>query len=151
MVPKGLFSAVRNGLIFSAVLFGASLLWAVELSFSASVDKTTIEVGQPIQLTITLSGEAIDGEVATPVLPDGFAVVGQSRSTNFSIQAGAIKRSVGLIYVVVPQRPGSFQLGPFEWHRKKEVMKTAPIQITVTGSEKPKQKLPPGPGARYTI
>ena len=134
-------------LIFSvAVAFPA---WAQDLTFSARVDKTTVNIGDPIQLTVTLSGDISGVSLPLPQLPEGFSIVARSQSTNFSIQAGAMERSVSLLYVIVPQRAGTFELGPFAITHKKKELKTEPIEITVKKSALP-PNLPPQ-GERFTL
>lgn len=123
--------------------------WAQDLSFSAKVDKTTVDLGEPINLTIMLSGDVTGVKLPPLQLPEGFAVVAQSQSTNFSIRAGAAERSVGLLYVLVPQQAGTFQLGPFEMIHRERMLKTEQIEITVK-----KPAVPPqikSHGERFTL
>ncbi len=123
--------------------------WAQDLSFSAKVDKTTVDVGEPITLTMTVSGDATGIKLPPPELPEGFVVVAQSQSTNFAIRAGAAERSTSLVYVLVARRAGSFQLGPFELTRRKQTITTEPINITVK-----KPAVPPhikSHGERFTL
>ena len=75
------------------VLGMATAAWAQDLVFSAKVDKTTVNVGDPINLTVTLSGDLSGVRLPAPTFPDGFAVLARSQSTNFSIRAGAMERS----------------------------------------------------------
>jgi len=140
-------SVVLAALAWTA-LIGAGA-WAQELAFSATADKTTVEVGQPIKVTLTLSGELADVELPAVEFPEGFSVVARSQSTNFSIRAGTAERAVSLIYVLIPQRAGSFRLGPFTITHRKQAFQTEPIDVTVK-----KPALPPtlrSPGGRYTL
>jgi hypothetical protein len=123
---------------------------AGDLTFSAQVDKTSVKVGEPIQLTITLSGDIAGVELPAFEFPEGFAVAARSQSTNFSIRGGAAERSVSLIYILLPQQGGTFQLGPFYIEHNGTTLPTQPIDITV---EKP--AVPPSlkaaPGERFTL
>ena len=122
---------------------------AQDLNFSATVDKTTVAAGEPITLTLTLSGDLEGLKLPTPTFPQEFAVGGQSQSTNFSMRAGVVERSMSLAYVLIPQHEGTFTLGPFTVEHQKKELETAPIEITVK-----KSILPPKPqpqGERFTL
>lgn len=137
-------------LAFLGVAVGlAALAAAEELTFSAKVDKTSVKIGEPIQLTITLSGDVAGIELPAFQFPDGFSVEARSQSTNFTLRSGATERSVSLAYVLIPQQGGTFQLGPFYIEHNGTTVPTEPITITV---EKP--ALPPtlkSDGARFTL
>lgn len=133
------FSPARNILCICLIgLSAATPASAGDFSFSAKVDKTTVAIGEPIQLTFTLSGDIAEASVPPLQLPEGFVVMAQSRSTNFSIRAGAAERSSSLVYVVVPQKAGVFHLGPFTVTRKKQAITAEAIEINV----KPPVSLP---------
>jgi len=120
---------------------------AQDLTFSVTADKTTVRQGEPLQLTIALSGE-IDGVELPPLeFPEPFAVVGRSHSTNFSLRAGVTERSMSLVYVLVPQQAGTFRLGPFSFEHRGKALDTDAIEITV---EPPPPDRPP-PGKRFTL
>jgi len=134
-------------LLLSAAV--AASAWAQDLTFTAKVDKTTVNVGDPLNLTITLSGQIEGIEVPPFQFPKEFAVAARSQSTEFSFRGGSAMRSLSLIYVLVPQQAGTFQLGPFTIQRRGKSVPTDPIKITV---EKP--VLPPHlrpEGGRFTL
>ena len=122
---------------------------AQDLTVSATVDKTTVAVGEPITLTLALSGDLEGLKLPTPTFPQEFAVAGKSQSTNFSMRAGVVERSMSLAYVLIPQREGAFTLGPFTVEHQKTELQTAPIEITVKkGAQPPK---PQPQGERFTL
>ena len=135
-----------------ALLFAAAASAAEppqELSISAKVDKTAVDAGTPLTLTLSISGNLTGAKVPPPQFPDGFQVAATSQATNVSVRMGAMERSTNLVYVLVPTREGTFQLGPFTVEQKDRKMETQPIEITVK-----KAALPPTlkPGAeRYTL
>ncbi len=123
---------------------------ADDLTFTARVDKTTVELGTPIQLTLTLDGdlESVQ-QLPTVTLPEGFEVAAHQQTSSVVVKQGAAHQSVTLIYQLVPQRAGTFALGPFTLQRKGGAIPTQAIQITV---EKP--ALPPSLGSsgpRYSL
>ncbi len=122
---------------------------AQELVLSAKVDKTTVAVGEPITLTITVSGDIDETRVSPPQFPAGFAVAARSQSTNFSLRNGSSERSTALLYVLIPQQSGTFHLGPFLIRKGQKQAQTDVLEITVKKTAPP-QQLPP-PGNRYTL
>ena len=133
-----------------AVALVATLAWAQDLTVSAKVDKTTVALGEPITLVVTISGDLAGLEVKPLELPEGFAVGARSQSTNFSIHSGITERSMNLIYVLVPQRAGTFQLGPFKIVHNKKEFTTEPIQVTVNKPAVPPSLKEPQ-GGRFTL
>ena len=122
---------------------------AEEIGVSAKIDKTTTDVLNPVTLTITLSGDLEGLKLPTPTLPQEFAVAGQSQSTNFSMQAGVVERSMSLSFVLIPQKAGTFKLGPFTVEHHKKEFQTVPIEITVKKSALPPKLQPQG--ERFTL
>ena len=135
---------VGTALVALLVWSGTTLASAQDLAFSATVDKTTVDVGDPITLTITISGDLTDAQLTQPEFPDGFSVAARSQATNFSIRAGVMERSVSVHFVLVPQQPGTFQLGPFHLARRSQAFTTDPIQITVQKRPVPPNLQPQG-------
>lgn len=101
------------------------------VNISAQVDKTAVDLGSRLTLTITLDGDLAHVNVQDFTLPPGLQIVAQSRASNVSLGGGEVKRSVSLIYVLLAQEPGTFRLGPFQIiHQGKPVL-TQPIEIVV--------------------
>src|SRR3989338_1250153 len=133
-----------------AMLMWATVAVAQDTSFSAAIDKTTVNAGdEPVALTLTLSGDIGGIEIPVFEFPEGFSVASRSQSSNFSIRLGTIDRSLTLVYLLIPQQAGTFQLGPFQITHKGQTFSTEPLTVTV---EKP--AIPPhlGPeGGRFTL
>ena len=153
MAPMDSHSKGRNvvGWAAGVLVCGlATAAWAQDLTVSAKVDKTTVGLGEPITLVVTIGGDLTGLEAKPLELPEGFAVGARSQSTNFSIRSGIMERTMSLMYVLVPQRAGTFQLGPFTVVHQKKEFKTEPIEITVS-----KPALPPSlqqpQGGRFTL
>ena len=136
-------------LAWAAVFLVAVFAWADELKFSAQMNKTDVDVGDPITLTLTLSGDIAGSKLRPLNLPEGFIVAAQSQETNFALSNGAMKRSLSLVYVLVPQKSGTFKLGPFTILHSKQELQTEQIEVTVK-----KPALPPHfepQGERFTL
>ena len=127
----------RNVPIVLLLFSLATAVWAQDLTFAAKVDKTTVNVGDPINLTITLSGQLEGTEVPPFQFPKEFAVAARSQSSEFSFHGGSATRSLNLSYVLIPQQAGTFQLGPFTIQRRGKSVPTEPIKITVEKSALP--------------
>ena len=72
-----------------------------------------------------------------------------SQATNFSIQAGTIARSTSLLYILIPQRAGTFHLGPFRLKHGNNTVQAEPIEITVKKGALPRDLQPQG--ERFTL
>lgn len=105
---------------------------------SAKVDNTIVDLGHPVTLTLTLSGDVSGVQMPPLEFPDGFEIAGSSRATSFSIRGGVQERSINFAYVLVPRTTGTFKLGPFTFHHGRQEFHTEPIEITVN-----KPALPP--------
>ncbi len=148
---EALRAAPLAALIFSI----GSVAWAANITVSASVDKTTVDIGAPIQLTIKLSGDVGGLQVPDLGLPEGWTVAARSQSSSFSVRGGAVERAVELLFVLVPHQAGTFQLGPFTFVRpedKKEPqqVQTEPMTITVNKTAVPPALQAPQ-GGRFTL
>ena len=134
------------GLVALSVTTFASA--AQELTVSAKLDKTSADIGESVNLTLTLSGDLTGAQLAQPQWPTGIAVAANSQSTNFSIRDGVVDRSTAIVFVLVPQQAGTFQIGPFMIQQRDRTVKTTPIELTVK-----KPVLPPrlAPSERFTL
>ena len=123
-----------------------------QVRISAQVDRTTVEVGGQLTLTITISagggGDVQRIELEPFKLPEAFRVAAQSRATNLSMELGRITRSISLVYALVALEPGTFQLGPFELIHRGATLSTEPLEIVVA-----KPALPPTlkPSDRFVL
>ena len=120
----------------------SALAGAQDLTFSAKADKTNVNLGDPITLTITFAGDIQGVQVPNFEFPGGFSAAARSQSSSFSIRGGVMERSVSIIYVLIPQRSGTFTLGPFVISQGKKTFKTEPIEIKIQASSLPSKEAP---------
>jgi len=110
---------------------------AAELNFSADVDRTSVGLGEQVQLTVTVQGTNIGGvpKPALPEMPD-FTNLGStsSQSTNISFVNGRMtqQQTISFIYFLAPKQVGSLAIGPASLDFRGTTYQTQPIQITVT-------------------
>ena len=109
---------------------------AAELEFSASVEQTTVGLGEPFQLVLTVRGEDMLS-VPKPVLPPlpDFDVIGSSssQSTNISIIGGQMRKqaTVSFIYALSAKTLGASLIPPCKLTYQGREYQSQPIQITV--------------------
>ncbi|OGX13172.1 MAG: hypothetical protein A3I71_07630 [Omnitrophica WOR_2 bacterium RIFCSPLOWO2_02_FULL_63_16] len=119
-----------------------------DVQLSVQVDRTTVDVGEQLALTITVEGNVQQVELEPVEFPKAFRVVAQSRSTHLAMEAGQVKRSISLVYALTALEPGQFTLGPFEARRRGQSLLSDPLEITVN-----KPALPPTlePSERFVL
>jgi len=112
-----------------------------EITFEASVDKNQVNLGESIELTVSLGGPV--RSISKPDMPDlsEFDVYSSGTSSNISIIPGAVNYQTDYTYVLVPRKTGKLVIGPFTVEHKGKVYSTKSIEITV--GQQPQQSQPP--------
>ncbi|MEO0095680.1 MAG: BatD family protein [candidate division WOR-3 bacterium] len=129
-------------------------IFAAELNFVASVDRTTVGLGETFTLNVSVSGENIGG-VPSPKLPDlpDFNILGRSssQSTNISFINGKMTQqtTITFIYTLSPKKLGKFTIGPCKIDYQGKTYETQSIEIEVvkgaTQATPPSTVKPPRP------
>jgi hypothetical protein len=141
-----------SGSCFATTLLIPALVNAAELNFSASVDRSTVGLGEHVVLTVTASGEDI-GSIPTPELPSmqDFTVTNRSSSQSTSIQFinGKMTRqgSISFVYYLSPVREGNSTIGACKVTCDGKTYETQPIAVQVTKGSTggpPATTTPPG-------
>lgn len=135
-------------LAFAAAWLVPVAAHAEELRIVAQTDKTQVDIGTAVTLTITIEGEAAKAELKPVEFPKPFVILAQQRASNVSIRAGQMSRSVSLIYLLAAQEAGTYALGPFQVVHDGKTYHTDPIEVIVS-----KPVLPPTtePQPRYDL
>ncbi len=140
---------IRIGKIFFLI---HAILFAGELNFIATVDRTELGLGETIILTVSVQGEDI-GSIPSPQLPDlpDFDIVGRSSSQSTSIQLINGKMSqqqtINFIYTLSPKKIGKSTIESCKLEFKGKTYQTQPITINVVkGTIKAPSKTPPSSG-----
>ena len=131
------------------------LLFAGDLNFVASVNRTEVGLGEPVLLTVSVEGEDI-GQVPSPQLPalPDFDIGGtqSSQSTSIQMSGGKIvqRQFINFIYTLYPKEIGETFIGACQLEFRGETYRTKPISIKVVkGPAQPTQppaKMSPSPG-----
>lgn len=116
---------------------------APSVRISAQVDRTTLEVGGQLTVTLTIEGEAAHVELKPVEFPKPFQIIAQSRASNISVERGRLTKSISLIYVLMPTEAGTFRLGPFQMTSPDgQPVLTDPLDIVVNKPVLPPQSKP---------
>jgi hypothetical protein len=125
-----------------------------ELQFSASVDRTTVGLGEQFQLDLAVRGEDMVS-VPRPVLPalPDFNLLGStsSQSTSISFVNGQMRKqaSVSFLYALSAKKLGRLVIPPCKLTYEGREYASQPIEITVAkAAQGQAQPLPARPGAR---
>jgi oxygen tolerance protein BatD len=143
---------VPAGLALLALALLTPGVRAAEIEFSASVDQTTIGVGEPFQLVLTVRGEDMLSvpRPMIPPLPD-FDVLGStsSQSTNISIINGQLKKNatVSFIYGLAAKKLGTSTIPACKLTYQGKDYQSQPIEVTVVKVAHGQGGPQPSPGA----
>lgn len=124
-------------IILPLLVFAASIgMRAQEISFLASVDRTSIAAGDHIKLTVTLNNSR---EQFSPPDLGGLSVLqGPFESSSFNYVNGKLSSSVSKTWVITGTTPGSYTIGPAKVKVAGGIIRTDPIEIEVTkGTSRP--------------
>jgi hypothetical protein len=128
----------RRVLALSAL--AATALAAAGLDLSAEVDRTTVGMGEPVRLTVTVSGPD-NMRLPEPRLPDlaDFTRKGSTSGqyTHSSERdTSARQQTACFIYFLEPEHPGMLTIGPVTVRVKGKTTSTKPITIAVLAGGK---------------
>jgi BatD DUF11 like domain len=123
---------VRLGLI-TVILFiwGGKFAHAQNVTFTASVDKNVVEMGEQFELTFELNGSKGGGNFRPPAFTDFIALSGPNQMSNMQFINGAMSVSTSYGYVLQPRGEGKFTIGPASITVDGKQMQTQPITIEV--------------------
>lgn len=101
------------------------------VSFTASVDKTTLSLDDQLTLTLTVEGQM--HSVPEPTLPslEGFQVYSSGRSQQFSLVNGQFSASVAFNYILQPMIVGKHTIGSAVITLDGQIYRTQPIGVEV--------------------
>ncbi len=113
---------------------------AQDASFTSSVDKNRIAMGEQFEITFMLSGSSGGSNFRPPAFNDFLTLSGPNQSTNMQFINGATSMSVSYTYILQPRAEGKFVIAPaFITHNNKQ-LQTQPITIEVTKGAPPQKQ-----------
>jgi hypothetical protein len=105
---------------------------AQDASFTASVDRNRVAMGEQFQLTFTLSGQGGGSNFRPPSFNDFLVLSGPNQSTNMQIINGAVSSSVSYTYIIQPRSEGKFVIGSATINVGGKQLRSQPITIEVS-------------------
>jgi hypothetical protein len=117
------------------IILAATIKVGHATSFTASLDRDTISLGETATLSLSFQG-AQPNNVPTPDVP-GLQIVNSGTSQNVSFINGAMSATVTVTYSVTPQRTGKFVIPGMRADINGEVIISQPIELTVTQASAP--------------
>jgi len=118
-------------------LSAVSILQAADVNFEMTVDKNKVSMDQRIQLNFTFYGTQDIPVLQLPEL-DSFTSRYLGPSTKMTIVNGKTSTSITHMYMLLPLRPGTYQIGPFSFDYNGNTYSARPVTVEVM------DKLAPG-------
>lgn len=132
------FQTITALLVFAAFPFS---MRAAEVSASASLSRNVTTAGQPVTLSITVSG-ARGAEVQGDLQIDGLDIRYAGQSTQIQMRNFQVTSSVSHNYQITPLKPGKYTIPAQRVRAGNDTFQTNPVTLTVT---------PAVPGTRGTV
>lgn len=146
MQPAHYTYRFSNGTVRAAALIKQILMWLSallpflfvataqaaapeEVRLIATVDRDQVALDEYIVLTLSVEGAREEPEI--PDMP-AFKVQSRGSSSQISVVNGVVSSKVEYTYILYPQRPGTFTLGPFTITRRGQAVTSNTITVTVT-------------------
>ena len=117
-------------------LFSLAAFSAAAATFTATLDRDTVTVGESATLTLAFEGGQ---PKAMPSLPNiaNLQITGQGSFQNFTLVNGASSSSYTYTYAVTPTRPGDYPLPPLKAEVGGKSFSTPPLRLKVYPSAAP--------------
>jgi hypothetical protein len=122
-------------IIILIFLFANSLatVYADEIKVTASVDKTTVEVGSDIRLTISVYGTLNKVRPKLPPFKDFSVIFGPHISMDTETTDDTVLVFHKYLYGLMARKTGNLEIKPVAVRYKKKTYKTDSINIEATG------------------
>lgn len=118
--------------LLTLILAGAGRGTAQEPSFTVSVDKSRVAVGEQFEITFSLGGTSAGSDFRPPSFNDFLILSGPNQSTSMQFINGSVSSSVSYGYVLQPKAEGNFTIGPatIDYGGKKLQTQNVLIQVS---------------------
>ena len=104
-------------------------LFADEATFSATVSKNRLVVGEQFQLSFSINTNA--SNFNAPDLNDFIVYSGPNQSSSMQIMNGSMSQTISISYVLAPKREGKLNIGSATIQVAGKLLRTKAIQIEV--------------------
>ena len=111
-----------------------ALLWSAPLllmaaSFTATLDRETISVGESATLTLSFEGGEPKAIPTPPSLPN-LQITSEGSSRNISFINGQMSASVSQTFALTPTQPGVYTIPALRAEIDRQVLTTTPLKLT---------------------
>jgi BatD DUF11 like domain len=130
-----LSSCLAGAVLCSFAMMGIVAPPARAASFTASLDRDTIALGEQATLSLSFEGSQ-PKNVPTPNVP-GLQIVQTGTSQNVSIVNGAMSSTVTVAFSVTPQRTGEFTIPAMTVDLNGQTLTSQPLKLTVLPANAP--------------
>ena len=129
------FGWQRLNLFFLPVFLFGSVLAATAASFTASLDRDTITLGEQATLSLAIEGSQ-SPHVPTPGVP-GLEITQTGTSQNVSFVNGAMSSTFTITFSVAARQPGEFTIPSLTAEVNGQSFATEPLKLTVRKASAP--------------
>jgi hypothetical protein len=126
--------------LFGVLWIGLLTSSAQNVSFTASVEQTTVGMGDQFEVTFILNGTGGGKNFRPPAFNEFLVVGGPNQSTNMQFINGAVSSSVSYSYVLQPRAEGKFTIPPATVEEGGKQYQTQPVVVTVVKGSAPQQQ-----------
>ncbi|MEP6664438.1 MAG: BatD family protein, partial [Verrucomicrobiota bacterium] len=113
-------------------------------SFTASLDRTTIGLGETVNLSLTITDASVDAQPVLPTIP-GLRVVQNTQSSQLRFDNGRRSSSVTYIYELASGAVGDFTIPALRLNLGGTSLASQPLKLKVVKGQpvaSPEEKLP---------
>jgi len=116
------------------------LLWSaaphalVAATFTATLDRETVTVGETATLSLTFKGGEPKSIPALPQLPN-LQIAGEGTSRNVVIDNGQFSASISQTFALTPTQPGEFIIPALRAEIDGQVLTTQPLKLTAVKAD----------------
>ena len=103
-------------------------------SFTATLDRETVTVGETATLSLTFEGGEPRSMPAPPQLPN-LQIAGSGTSHNMRIENGQVSASIVQNYALTPTQPGEFLIPALQAQIGAQVLTTQPLKLTAVKAD----------------
>ena len=145
--PAVLRNIISFFIIAAVFLSAGHLCFAKDINFEVTVDRSTVSVGEALQLNLTFQGTQ---DVPPPQLPaiEGFQARYLGPSTRMSIVNGKMSVSITHVYTLLAAKTGTFTIGPFNFTHNGDNYSSNSVNVEVIKGQVPAPLQQPQPQQR---
>lgn len=119
------------------ILLLCGKVFAQDISFTASVNNTTVAAGEQFQLIYSVNGNAT--RFQAPAFRDFSLLMGPSQSMSTQIINGSFSQSVSYTYILIAQKEGTFEITPASVEVNGKKYQSNALKIIVVKGNPPAQ------------